>query len=405
MRKLVTKTVAVLLLALLVGCDVADATSSLVSSEDISIAETSSEEVSSEETSSDATLNVETSSKENSNKERKELKDFIMEDGFLDVTAASLEIKAKGGDDSFYFAPMEGVKGYQVNGGIYNLDAETLRRLVNVPVRGDARIRWIGYEDCGSWSGNLEQPEFAPANKINDPIFMSMFLPSERRCFLESRVNPSFLDVAEDKWVNVMTIGAVYRNLDVEIPDDAEFTLCISDVNLAVRTTKSDGWYEAINIKVPTVYNHLYYLPWQLERQLGTYELHNRITFFDDHVEIKLKGADLNASEAKKVSSEVQQCVYHFWGQMHYFDCKGSEVLGVASSFKIWVKEPEAKDYLTVGIGADWRDANGGILQAFAGSKHAVTNEPKVVIGHNVEPCRYDEVMDSEKVQEILGIR
>ncbi len=295
----------------------------------------------------------------------------------------------------------ENYLGYKID-GTYQVDDDTLRMLTTVDCVGIGKIKWVGFQDCGSWSGNLEQPEYAPVDLLDDPIYMSMVLPSERRCFLETRTNGSFLDVAEDKWVNVMTIGAVYRNLDVEIPDNAEFTLCISDVNLAVRTTKSNGWYEAINLKVPTVYNHMYYLPWQLN---GTLELENRITYFEDHVEIKLTGADFNGTEARKVMSQVEQCVYHFWGSKHYFNCKGSDVLGVASSFKIWVKEPEASEYLTVGIGADWRDANETPLQAFAGAKFAVTNTPKVIFAHNVEPSRYRNVMDTEKVQEILGIR
>ena len=294
----------------------------------------------------------------------------------------------------------ENYLGYKID-GTYKVDEDTLRMLTTVDCIGDGKIKWMYFQDCGSWTGNLEQPEYAPVDLLDDPIYMSMVLPSERRCFLETRTNGSFLDVAEDKWVNVMTIGAIYKNLDIEIPDNAEFTLCLSDVNLAVRTTKSNGWYEAINLKVPTVYNHMYYLPWQLS---GTLELKNRITYFDDHVEIKLTGADFNGTEAKKVMSQVEQCVYHFWGQMHYFNCKGSEVLGVASSYKVWVKEPEAQNYLVAGIGADWRDANGGILQAFAGAKYAITNTPKTILGHNVELSRYRDVMDSEKVQEILGI-
>ena len=271
--------------------------------------------------------------------------------------------------------------GYKID-GTYKVDEETLRMLTTVDCIGNGKVKWVNFQDCGSWTGNLEQPEYAPVDLLDDPIYMSMILPSERRCFLQTRTNGSFLDVAEDKWVNVMTIGAVYKNLDVVIPDNAEFTLCISDVNLAIRTTKSNGWYKAINLKVPTVYNHMYYLPWQLN---GTLELKNRITYFDDHVEIKLTGADFNGTEARKVLSQVEQCVYHFWGQMHYFDCKGSEVLGVASSYKVWVKEPEAQNYLVGGIGADWRDANGGVLQAFAGYKYAITNTPTTLIGHNVE--------------------
>ena len=383
--KITTKVFALILIFSLVGCGVVDTVSSITSSE-----YTSSED---------------TSSKQTTSKEEAKLTDFLLEDGFLDVQAASKVFKPKGNNDSHLFVETEGIKGYEINGGIYWVDADTMRRLVNVPCRGDGKLKWRGFLDCGSWSTANEQPEFAPANLINDPIYMSMVLPSERACFMESRVNPSFLDVASDKWINVMTIGAVYKNSAVEIPDDAEITLCISDINLAVRTTKSNGWYEAINLKVPTVYNHLYYLPWTLEKQLGSYEIFDRVTEYDDHVEIKLYGYDFNATEAKKVSNEVQQCVYHFWGKKHYFDCKGSEVLGVACSFKIWVKEPEAAEYLVVGIGADWRDEAEKPLQVFAGYKHAVTNEPTVVIGHNVEPSHYEEVMDSQKVQEILGIR
>ena len=331
-------------------------------------------------------------------------KDYVAPLTYYDIDAAA---QAKGLNYNNATLPAsifvdlgENYLGYKID-GTYKVDEDTLRMLTTVDCIGDGKIKWVNFQDCGSWTGNLEQPEYAPVDLLDDPIYMSMVLPSERRCFLETRTNGSFLDVAEDKWVNIMTIGAVYRNLDVEIPDDAEFTLCLSDVNLAVRTTKSDGWYEAINLKVPTVYNHMYYLPWQLS---GTLELKNRITYFDDHVEIKLTGADFNGTEAKKVMSQVEQCVYHFWGQMHYFDCKGSEVLGVASSYKVWVKEPEAQNYLVAGIGADWRDANGGILQAFAGAKHAITNTPKTILGHNVEPSRYRDVMDTEKVQEILGI-
>ena len=293
--------------------------------------------------------------------------------------------------------------GYKID-GTYKVDTDTVRMLSETPCVGKGKIQWAGFADCGSWTGNLEQPVYAPVDLLDDPIYMSMILPSERTCFMQSRGNAAFMDVAEEKWVNVIAIGAVYRNMAIEIPDDAEFTLCLSNINLAVRTTKSNGWYEAINLPVPTVYNHLFYLPWQLESELGTYEIYNRVTYFDDHVEIRLTGADLNATNAKSISDKIQQCVYHFWGKIHYFDCTGDEVLGVACSYDAWVKEPEASEYLVGGIGADWRDANGGVLQAFAGYKYAITNTPTTLIGHNVELSRYRDVMDSEKVQEILGI-
>ena len=156
---------------------------------------------------------------------------------------------------------------------------------------------------------------------------------------------------------------------------------------------------------MPRPYNCLYYLPWTLGDKLGVYEVTDRVTIFDDHAEIKLYGRDLNATDAKAISDEVQQCVYHYWGSKYYFDCSGSEVLGIACSYKIWVKEDSASEYLVASIGADWRDSNESALQAFAGKKYAVGTTPTTLVGHNVPLSQYREVMDSEKVQEILGIK
>ena len=338
-------------------------------------------------------------------------KDYEEPIGYYDIDAAAKEqglayINAVL-PASLFIDPGTSYLGYKID-GTYKVDADTLRMLAETPCIGNGKIKWEGYVDCGSWSGNPEQPEFVPVDLLNDPIYMSMILPSERTCYLASRKNAAFFDAAEKKWRNIITIGAVYKNRDIELPDDAEFTICISDVNLALRTAKSDGWFKAVNHKVPTMTEQLYYLPWTLEHTIGTYkfpESENRITYFDDHVEIKLYGYDLNGTEAKKVSDEVDSCVYHFWGSKYYFNCPGDEVLGVASSYKIWVKEPEAREYLVASIGADWRDSNEQGKQAFAGYKHAITNEPISVVGHNVELSRYRDVMDSEKVQEILGIK
>ena len=409
MKNIAVKILAAALLLTLVGCEAADATSSLVSSEDASVVEVSSEETSSEETSSEETSSEETSSV--AEDYTAQLKKFIMADGYLDVQAASKEIKRKGNNDTIYFTEMEGVKGYEINGGIYWVDAETVRRLANTPCRGDGGIKWSGYKNWGSWStAKDQQPTHAPAHLINDPLYMSMILPSERSCFLADRINASILDVASDKWVNVMTIGAIYTNRELELPDDAEFTICISDINLAVTTTRSRGWFEAVNVKVPKMTEQLYYLPWQLEHTLGTNKFpiyDKRITYFDDHVEIKLKGSDLNATEAKQTNESVKGCVYHFWGGKYQFDVDGSDVLGIVSSYKIWVKEPEWAEYLVASIGADWRDASQKPLQAFAGYKHAITTEPQMVIGHNIPTSKWDEIVgdESEKIQKIIGLK
>ena len=293
--------------------------------------------------------------------------------------------------------------GYKIDGS-YKVDRDTVYKLFETPCVGDGKIAWVDYNDCGSWSTAKEQPEFAPVDLLGDPIYMSMILPSDRTCALSNRTNGSFLDVADDKWVNVITLGAIYKNSAITLPDDAEFTVCISDINLAMRTANSDGWFEARNIKVPNMSDRLYLIPWTLGNTYGTYKISNRVTYFDDHVEIKLYGRDLNATDAKELSEEIEECVYHYWGAKYYFDCKGSEVLGIACSYKVWIKEPEASEYLVASIGADWRDEQGTVLQAFAGKKYAVGTTPVTLVGHTVPLSRYRDIMDSEKVQEILGI-
>ena len=80
-------------------------------------------------------------------------------------------------------------------------------------------------------------------------------------------------------------------------------------------------------------------------------------------------------------------------------------MLGVAASYTVWVKEPEWSGKLTAAIGTDIRGEGGYCQQAFTGINFEVTDQPRVVYGHNVGPKRYDEVMDSQKVCELFGIK
>ena len=56
-------------------------------------------------------------------------------------------------------------------------------------------------------------------------------------------------------------------------------------------------------------------------------------------------------------------------------------------------------------IGADWRTAKGEISQAFSGYNYKLTTEPRLIFGHNVGPNAYDEIMDTDKVQQLLGLK
>ena len=80
-------------------------------------------------------------------------------------------------------------------------------------------------------------------------------------------------------------------------------------------------------------------------------------------------------------------------------------MLGIASSYVVWVKEPEWSGYLTADIGADIRNSERTYCQqAFTGINYEITTQPRVIAGHNVGPNRYDTIMDSATVQQLLGI-
>lgn len=354
---------------------------------------------------STATASKDTSSKkETSSKAPVDDSMCYAEDGYYMIAEAAKIIKTSR-DDSKLFK--EGVAGYDISGGIYYVDAETMLRLTKTPCRGDGSVMLVDWEDLSKgWGDHPDQFKGALATKLSDEIYMSMYLPSEGWCFqrMQDRGYNGF--PANDKYANVCAIGAIYKNYDYELPDNAVFTICIGNVKLLLNTEEK-GWFVAQDLKYPDMSDCMYYLPWQLEGELGVFPLLNRFTYTDDHVEIKLRGSDFNATAAKKVDDRVLECVLHFWSNQVKFEdlgLKGSDIKGVVASFDVWVKEPEYANYFVIGVGADWRTSNGTINQAFESLKYTLTSEPKTTFAHNVSPSVYDEVMDVEFVKNALGL-
>ncbi len=389
MKKILTIILSVLMLFSVCACD-GDTTSST-------------------DTPSKDTVSEDTTSKDTSSKKDKEPVDdsaCYTEDGYYMIQEAAKLIKTAR-DDSKLFK--EGVEGYEINGGVYYVDAETMLRLTKTPCRGDGGVMLVDWKDHSiGWGDHPEQFKAAAADKLSDEVYMSMFLANEGKCFMRDQDRGYNGFPASDKYVNATAIGAIYKNYDYELPDNAAFTICIGNVKLLMKTTESDGWFVAESLPYPKMSDCMYYLPWQLEPEIGTFPLLSRTTYYDDHVEIRMKGSDFNATTAKKKDDRVQECVLHFWGNGINFDklgVKGSEILGVVSSFDVWVKEPEYANYFVIGVGTDWRTSSGTINQAYESLKYALTTERRPAFAHNVAPSVYDEVMDVEFVKEQLGLK
>ena len=392
-----------------------DATSSEVISEDTSETADSSEETSSEEEV--ALIREIDGIKYYDPKAAGADKQLIYVDPFTGV---------KTGDHSAYFP--EDAEGYYFDDMTFYVNAETFDRILSKPCIGKGSIKWTEYNEELSWHGDETGPNgerigndgfhgILPVEKFNDPLYVFLCKPSERPTVM-NRVNASNLSHSDERFDSILTIGAIYNNSEKAIPDDAEFTICIGRTTL-IFYTEEDGWFMAGEWDTPSKPNSIYYLPWTLESTLGSIKLTNdRVELVDDHYEIKMTGAMLNGNYGKGKEAGATGSVLHFWGPKVKLEdlsdlvSEPTEIKAVASSFECWIKEAEYAEYVVAAIGVDWYDDEADtskgeqrIFQGYSGHNYALTTEPRVIFGHTAGPDMYDDVMDTEKVQEMLGLK
>ncbi len=299
-------------------------------------------------------------------------------------------------------------EGYIINGGTYKVDAETLVRLTKVHVEGNGSVKWKDHNTMGGTTGNTDLFDgVVPVSKLKDPVFMSTALPSELETYMSYRVNATNMYPAETKYRRLVSIGAIYKENNTVLPDDAEITICLGRIVLLARTEEK-GWFIADDKVHPDAPKKIFYLPWSLEHTLGTSTIpSDRIKTYSDHVEIKMTGAMLNGTYnvPDNYKDKVEGSVLHFWGKNWTFT-DGSKVQGCVAGFTAWIKESEYVGKVGVAVGADWRvSAGGSTSQAFSGMNYILTTEPRMMFGHNVGPKAYDTIMDTDKVQQLLGLK
>ncbi len=330
---------------------------------------------------------------------------------YLDIS--SVKISQDADASSLFLTEFEGeeVKGYYIEEGIYSVDAKTMHRLVKMPFKGDGAIKYLNFTPTG---GNRPEENFDGIlyiSRMDDPLYVFTCLPNEQSFYMQDRgrLNASVLYYPERKHDKIIPIGAAYVNNDLDVPDDTPITVCLGNMVCALKW-KGEDWKIATE-GLPQKPSTLYYLPWTLENVLGTEKLDpSKVAVVEDehgeHIEISLTMGELKHGDS--TDPRVEGMTFHFWGEKQFYflehDQKGSNLEGVAVSFEIWVKEPECSGYLTAAIGADLRDESNKIEQVFTGIGYAITSEPRVVFGHNVPPAVYDEIMQTELVQELLGI-
>ncbi len=296
-------------------------------------------------------------------------------------------------------------EGYIINGGPYKVDEEVLLRLTELPVEGEGSVMWRGFKAFSDKDNPDPFDGVVPVSKLKDPVFMSVCLPSELNTYMHWRVNASNMNAAREDFRKLVAIGAIYKEKDTVLPDDAEITVCLGKITLLMNT-EEDGWFVGNEMNHPAKPNRVFYLPWSLEKTLGALKLPDeRLTEFDDRYEIRLSGAMLNGTYnvPEEYIDQVEGSVLHFWGTN--WQGYGGNVRGCVAGYIGWIKEEEYVGKVVAAVGADWRTGEGKIAQAFSGKNYRLTTEPRVIFGHTVGPKNYDTVMDTELVQKHLGLK
>ena len=253
------------------------------------------------------------------------------------------------------------------------------------------------------------------------------------------------------KHLSVINMGAMYLNYSEEaIGLNDSITICIKDMKMFLHKagTPADQWITASINNKPSANQvaHKVSIVWT---EGGNINMYDRWSDAGDHVEFALTGADLRTGDADWQTNGNHQFLIHFWDSQITFASLGldaSEVDGVVCSYVAWVKEPEMANKLLATSGVDlrpglWPETYSTWQSAMAGNNNkkpykpshggedavgdvawdgqstnqimssraiAVPAEPRLFFSHNVydntAATRYDTIVDTATVQELLGI-
>lgn len=241
-------------------------------------------------------------------------------------------------------------------------------------ITGEGYICWKNWKDVrnnGLVDGNIYIP------LLGDSVYTSMKLPGDVQTFMEYRVNPGIVAYRPKGFNRTVGIGAVYQSTGFELPD--EFNVCIGRFMVFMLKDTHDSQWEILDVKEPLdkiEYLQLRKLPWSLREY---YRPSEKTVFHENYVEIKLKKEDLDMG------------VLHFYGQK--LPCISDETVGIVTIFEVWSDTEGIDGKLACEIGADYWSASGECLQAFFGRNYALTNEHKIMIGHNMPDEVYEQLV------------
>ena len=262
----------------------------------------------------------------------------------------------------------------------------------------------------------------------------------------------NMLQIREDH-INMSNMGAFYLNYGEAPPAlTSPITLCVKDMKMFVHKQgdPADQWILMDYQDVPTkgTIGNKVAISWSG----GNQYIYDQWSKVGDHCELALTGNDLwTGDDDWKDNANHQSLIHLFGGQIPFasIGVEPEEVDGVLCSYVAWVKEPDMANKLLATTGADvrpglwpenyldWQAVLAGTLQKnhfkpttpdgytsdprnlpgdttwngtttnqVMGSRAVcLTSTPRVVFSHNIYPSLYDQIVDTNTLQKLLGLK
>lgn len=294
-----------------------------------------------------------------------------------------------------------------VNGGTsttpYKLNTAAMISLLKKKMVGAGWVRWNGWPSGGYASYNTTMHKGAlKVRYSDDPIYMSMKLPSEARIqgtdsegavmdfVTHPGMKPTNDKQAANNYIYINSLGAIMPVDYTKLPD--EVVVCIGRLAVYTLSKEPNARWELFDyVDRPLSNAAMYRLPWSDCDNTFVKIDSSKVQEFDGYTRYTLTKSDFGPDSGHAL---CQAKTLHFWGNANK-KIDIDNTLAVIELFEVWTETEAAAPYLYTAAGVDRKSATGKISQAFWGRNVLLSTEKTVIAGHNISDALYDEIRDT----------
>lgn len=279
-----------------------------------------------------------------------------------------------------------------VNNGTYKLTKEGMLGLIGKNVTGNGSVAWNNWGSMNWGDTESMLSGAAKARYFDDPVYLSMKLPSEAYHASNVIEHPGMRHAnSTGAYTYLSTIGAVYAPDYTLLPDTV--TVCIGNISLYTLSDEPNAnWVLHEHCSYPAGYG-MFYIPWSKCGDANVSIPSSAVELHENYAKFTLSKNDFAPSESVSQSTGA---VLHFWASNNV-DIDLTKTKAAIAMYEMWTETEAAADLMYIDIGADQKNADKtAISQLFWSRNYNIQTEKRLVLGHNISDILYDELRGSK---------